>query len=259
MRILGEPTQISAAVDRPNTSEPGPNRTEPVRPYTTDCPTLTPLYRCVQSDSEAVSVGVPILDVATCCEYCSQLAVLYFALCCVWWLLWCWRLCLCFGFHECDLLQYVDAGSLHLTAPFATNVNLICTAILDPMCATFRTFPTSISHFCHFSHSRSYPLPPLISLSTLSFSLDTLLLVPLPIQLSPSLLYLSKLRMQLQLQLQWSHRTHAHGTRGCPCASPRPHQRGPAQRTCTHADRPDTSGPEAGISPHGKEFRTGTS
>ena len=36
---------------RPNTSEPGPNRTEPVRPYTTDCPTLTPLYRSVQSDS----------------------------------------------------------------------------------------------------------------------------------------------------------------------------------------------------------------
>ena len=35
----------------PNTSEPGPNPTEPDRSYTTDCPTLTPLYRYVQSDS----------------------------------------------------------------------------------------------------------------------------------------------------------------------------------------------------------------
>ena len=35
----------------PNTSEPGPNTTECVRSYTTDCPTLTPLYRYVQSDS----------------------------------------------------------------------------------------------------------------------------------------------------------------------------------------------------------------
>ena len=39
----------------PNRSEPGPNRTEPVRSYTTDCPTLTPLYRYVQSDTPRCS------------------------------------------------------------------------------------------------------------------------------------------------------------------------------------------------------------
>ena len=42
----------------PNPSEPGPNTTEPVRPDTTDCPTLTPLYRYVQSDTTRVQTSV---------------------------------------------------------------------------------------------------------------------------------------------------------------------------------------------------------
>ena len=53
----------------PNRSEPGPNRTEPVRPYTTDCPTLTPLYRYVQSDTCARKRAPPSWSVRTLCVH----------------------------------------------------------------------------------------------------------------------------------------------------------------------------------------------
>ena len=39
----------------------GPNTTEPDRSYTTDCPTLTPLYRYVQSDNQHLSLLIAFL------------------------------------------------------------------------------------------------------------------------------------------------------------------------------------------------------